>query len=153
MNIFKDFKECLNESVYTDNKKVKNAKKQYDLENFRLPRTPKGTIDTSNIGSTKSIEKKIERTPYKRPHKAVRKVVAESSDNSGIDKSVSESCKSKSLKEASTPFVDNLITDIEDGIFTWESVCMACLKYMSEDDIRDMCRVNGFYDFDEDKDE
>ena len=135
-NISDSILKSLNESVYEDNKKVKNAKKQYDIESFKKPRIMRGTVDTENVGSTKSIEKKIERTPYKRPHKATKKVVAEG-DKSGC------------LKEADTPFVDNLISDIEDGMFSWETIARACLKYMSEMDIRDMCRSNEFYNMDD----
>lgn len=142
-NISDSILQSLNESVYEDNKKVKNAKKQYDIESFKKPRIMRGTVDTENVGSTKSIEKKIERTPYKRPHKATKKVVAECDDMS--EKEVNES---DCLKEADSPFVDNLISDIEDGIFTWEEIARACLKYMSEMDIRDMCRSNEFYDID-----
>lgn len=142
-NISDSILQSLNESVYEDNKKVKNAKKQYDIESFKKPRIMRGTVDTENVGSTKSIEKKIERTPYKRPHKATKKVVAEGDDMS--EKAISESgC----LKEADSPFVDNLISDIEDGIFTWEEIARACLKYMPEMDIRDMCRSNEFYNID-----
>lgn len=216
-NISDSILQSLNESVYEDNKKVKNAKKQYDIESFKKPRIMRGTVDTENVGSTKSIEKKIERTPYKRPHKATKKVVAECDDMSekevnesieegnsyfemkfdvadvaeegdprlldivagiiknvasnldytkdapvrdtngkvigkygfgfeGVEKAISESgC----LKEADSPFVDNLISDIEDGIFTWEEIARACLKYMSEMDIRDMCRSNEFFDMDD----
>lgn len=143
-NISDSILQSLNESVYEDNKKVKNAKKQYDIESFKKPHIMRGTVDTENVGSTKSIEKKIERTPYKRPHKATKKVVAECDDMS--EKAISES---DCLKEDDSPFVDNLISDIEDGIFTWEKIARACLKYMSEMDIRDMCRSNEFYDMDD----
>lgn len=143
-NISDSILQSLNESVYEDNKKVKNAKKQYDIESFKKPHIMRGTVDTENVGSTKSIEKKIERTPYKRPHKATKKVVAECDDMG--EKEVNES---DCLKEADSPFVDNLISDIEDGIFTWEEIARACLKYMSEMDIRDMCRSNEFFDMDD----
>ena len=216
-NISDSILKSLNESVYQDNKKVKNAKKQYDIESFKKPRIMRGTVDTENVGSTKSIEKKIERTPYKRPHKATKKVVAECDGMSekevnesieegnayfemkfdiagvasegdprlldivggiiknvasnldytqdapvrdtngkvigkygfgfeGVEKAISES---ENLKEADSPFVDNLISDIEDGMFSWETIARACLKYMSEMDIRDMCRSNEFYNMDD----
>ena len=143
-NISDSILQSLNESVYEENKKVKNAKKQYDIESFKKSRIMRGTVDTENVGSTKSIEKKIERTPYKRPHKATKKVVAECDDMS--EKEVNES---DCLKEDDSSFVDNLISDIEDGIFTWEEIARACLKYMSEMDIRDMCRSNEFFDMDD----
>lgn len=145
-NISDSILQSLNESVFEDNKKVKNAKKQYDIEDYKKPRIMRGTVDTENVGSTKSIEKKIERTPYKKPHKATKKVVAEGDEMS--EKEVSESI-SENLDEANTPFVDNLISDIEDGMFSWETIARACLKYMSDEDIRDMCRSNEFYDMDD----
>ena len=230
-NISDSILQSLNESVYEDNKKVKNAKKQYDIESFKKPHIMRGTVDTENVGSTKSIEKKIERTPYKRPHKATKKIVAEGdnldksndlnlslkdvymknfpedssmfdsirddstlqdlldalksgkdvyevifgetggdsfvrenffnvlSEVLGVDyndiydmwigNSVDESDKSGCLKEADSPFVDNLISDIEDGMFSWEEIARACLKYMSDEDIRDMCRSNEFYNMDD----
>ena len=30
-----------------------------------------------------------------------------------------------------------------------DTVIMACLKYMSEDDVKDMCRLNGFIEEEE----
>lgn len=39
---------------------------------------------------------------------------------------------------------DDLISAIEDKFVTWEKVARACLKYMSEDDVKDMCRLNDF---------
>ena len=39
---------------------------------------------------------------------------------------------------------DDLISAIEDKFVTWEKVARACLKYMSEDDVKDMCRLNNF---------
>lgn len=184
-NISDSILKSLNESVYEDNKKVKNAKKQYDIESFKKPRIMRGTVDTENVGSTKSIEKKIERTPYKRPHKATKKVVAEGDEGNNMltcakcgkefpegmeaisrkdnktilcpdcgeeeamGEFVDESDKSGCLKEADTPFVDNLVSDIEDGMFSWEEIARACLKYMSDEDIRDMCRSNEFYNMDD----
>ena len=216
-NISDSILKSLNESVFEDNKKVKNAKKQYNIEDYKKPHVMRGTVDTENVGSTKSIEKKIERTPYKRPHKATKKVVAEGDemgekevnesieegnayfemkfdiagvasegdprlldivggiiknvasnldytqdapvrDNNGkvigkygfgfegVESAISES---ENLDEADTPFVENLISDIEDGMFSWEEIARACLKYMSEMDIKDMCRSNEFYNMDE----
>lgn len=184
-NISDSILQSLNESVFEDNKKVKNAKKQYNIEDYKKPRIMRGTVDTENVGSTKSIEKKIERTPYKKPHKATKKVVAEGDEGNNMltcakcgnkfpegmeaisrkdNKTIlcpdcgekeamgeffGENDKSGCLKEAVTPFVDNLISDIEDGMFTWEKIARACLKYMSDEDIRDMCRSNEFYDMDD----
>lgn len=216
-NISDSILKSLNESVFEDNKKVKNAKKQYNIEDYKKPHVMRGTVDTENVGSTKSIEKKIERTPYKRPHKATKKVVAEGDEMGekevnesieegnayfemkfdiagvasegdprlldivgGIIKNVASNLdytqdapvrdnngkvigkygfgfegvgsaisESENLDEADTPFVENLISDIEDGMFSWEEIARACLKYMSEMDIKDMCRSNEFYNMDE----
>ena len=32
-----------------------------------------------------------------------------------------------------------------------DNVIMACLKYMSEDDVKDMCEINGFIEEDEEE--
>ena len=39
---------------------------------------------------------------------------------------------------------NNLIDAVEGGLVDWETVGKACLKYVSEDDVRDMCRINDF---------
>lgn len=216
-SIFKN----LNESVYTDNKRVKGAKDQYNLEKMKKPHIMRGTIDTENVGSTKSIEKKIERTPYKKPRKATKKIVAESANlkeavayingkalkvgdkikdfrgdehefvgvtapgtafggasgkiqvksgdsvrefypqvfNATIKESnnVCENCGreleegkvcaecANKLNEDYSSFSDRLIDDLESGILDWESVCRACIKYMPDDDVRDMAYSNEFY--------
>lgn len=52
----------------------------------------------------------------------------------------------ESLNESSNPreLTDNPIDAIEGGLVSWEEVGMACLKYMSEDEVEDMCRLNDF---------
>lgn len=44
---------------------------------------------------------------------------------------------------------------VEDGLLDRDTVIMACLKYMSEDDVADMARANEFFyegeDYDEDE--
>jgi hypothetical protein len=42
---------------------------------------------------------------------------------------------------------------IEEGLLDKDNVIMACVKYMSEDDVRDMMQCNEFLDEDEDEDE
>lgn len=43
---------------------------------------------------------------------------------------------------------------VEDGLLDRDTVIMACLKYMSEDDVADMAHVNEFfYDGDEEEDD
>jgi len=39
---------------------------------------------------------------------------------------------------------NKLLELIEDGILDKDSVIMACVKYMSEDDVRDMMEINEF---------
>ena len=34
---------------------------------------------------------------------------------------------------------------VEDGLLDKDTVIMACLKYMSEDDVADMARINEFF--------
>lgn len=43
---------------------------------------------------------------------------------------------------------------VEEGMLDRDTVIMACLKYMSEDDVADMAHANEFFlDEDEDEDE
>ena len=42
------------------------------------------------------------------------------------------------------PFTCKLLDAIDEGIISHESVVVACMKYMSEDDVKDMCHVNEF---------
>jgi len=48
---------------------------------------------------------------------------------------------------------NNLICSVEEGFVTWEDVARACLSYMSEDDVKDMCRLNGFNCYTDDEEE
>jgi len=41
---------------------------------------------------------------------------------------------------------------VEEGLLDRDQVIMACLKYMSEDEVADMARANEFFD-EEDEDE
>jgi len=45
-----------------------------------------------------------------------------------------------------------LLENIESGLLDRDTVIMACVKYMSEDDVADMCHANEFF-ADEDEDE
>ena len=47
-------------------------------------------------------------------------------------------------------YTNKLLEMIEDGLFDKDDVIMACVKYMSEDDVEDMMKCN---DFIEDEDE
>ena len=46
-------------------------------------------------------------------------------------------------------YTNKLCDFIEQGIITNESVVIACLKYMSEDDVKDMMECNEFIDEDD----
>ena len=46
-----------------------------------------------------------------------------------------------------------LLDMIEDGLLDRDTVIMACVKYMSEDDVRDMMYANEFVLDTEDEDE
>lgn len=54
----------------------------------------------------------------------------------------------KTVREAT----NKLLELIEDGILDRDTVIMACVKYMSEDDVADMCHSNEFF-FDDDEDD
>ena len=41
-------------------------------------------------------------------------------------------------------YTEQLLEMIEDGILDRDAVIMACVKYMSEDEVRDMMEVNEF---------
>ena len=44
-----------------------------------------------------------------------------------------------------------LLEMIEEGILNRDTVIMACVKYMSEDDVADMCHCNEFFEYDEEE--
>jgi hypothetical protein len=48
---------------------------------------------------------------------------------------------------------NRLIEMVEEGLLDRNSVIIACVNYMSEDEVADMCRVNEFFYSDEDEDE
>ena len=47
---------------------------------------------------------------------------------------------------------DRILTMVEEGLLDRDTVIMACLKYMSEDDVRDMAHANEFF-YEDDLDE
>jgi len=59
-----------------------------------------------------------------------------------------------SIKESSPArkVTNQLLTMIEDGLLDKDTVIMACVKWMSEDDVIEMCRANEFI-MDEDEEE
>jgi hypothetical protein len=48
---------------------------------------------------------------------------------------------------------NQILNDIDEGLLDRDEVIMACLKYMSEDEVADMAHVNEFYQDDEDEEE
>ena len=48
---------------------------------------------------------------------------------------------------------NRLLEMIEDGLLNKDTVIMACVKYMSEDDVADMCHHNEFFDSEEEESE
>lgn len=54
----------------------------------------------------------------------------------------------------SREYTSKLLELIEDGMLDRDTVIMACVKYMSEDDVKDMMEANEFIlEEDEDEDE
>ena len=52
----------------------------------------------------------------------------------------------------SREYTSKLLDMIEDGLLDRDTVIMACVKYMSEDDVKDMMEHNEFID-EEDEDD
>ena len=50
-------------------------------------------------------------------------------------------------------YTEQLLEMIEDGILDRDAVIMAAVKYMSEDDVRDMMEINEFVPVAEDEEE
>jgi hypothetical protein len=50
-------------------------------------------------------------------------------------------------------YTDRLLEMIEDGMLDRDTVIMACVKYMSEQDVQDMMEINEFVTTDDDEDE
>lgn len=49
----------------------------------------------------------------------------------------------------SRKYTNHLIELIEEGMISKDIVILSCLKYMSEDDVRDMMHVNELWDEDQ----
>ena len=47
---------------------------------------------------------------------------------------------------------NKLLDLIEQGLFTNEQVVTACMKFMSEDEVAEMCKANEFFEDDEEED-
>lgn len=50
-----------------------------------------------------------------------------------------------STREATRQSTERILELVEDGLLDKDTVIMACLKYMSEDDVADMARINEFF--------
>ena len=48
---------------------------------------------------------------------------------------------------------NKLLEMVEEGMLDRDNVILACVKYMSEDQVRDMCHMNEFFEGTEDEDE
>jgi hypothetical protein len=53
----------------------------------------------------------------------------------------------------SRKITEKLLEAIEEGMLNRDTVIMACVKYMSEDDVSNMCHINEIYFDDETDDE
>lgn len=47
---------------------------------------------------------------------------------------------------------NKLLEMVEEGVLDRDTVILACVNYMSEDDVADTCRINDFF-YDEEEDE
>lgn len=47
---------------------------------------------------------------------------------------------------------NKLLEWVKEGILDRDAVILAAVNYMSEDDVKDMCHANEFFDIDEDED-
>ena len=48
---------------------------------------------------------------------------------------------------------NRLLEMVEEGLLDRDTVILACVKYMSEDDVADMCHINEFFYDDEESEE
>ena len=48
-------------------------------------------------------------------------------------------------RQATRQATERVLELVEDGLLDRDTVIMACLKYMSEDDVADMARINEFF--------
>jgi hypothetical protein len=50
-------------------------------------------------------------------------------------------------------YTNAVLEAVDEGVLDRDTVIMACLKYMSEDDVKDMVRINDFMPWLEDDEE
>ena len=46
---------------------------------------------------------------------------------------------------------NKLIELAEEGVVSWESIALSCLRYMSEDEVKDLAESEGYIDSEEDE--
>lgn len=78
----------------------------------------------------------------KDPKEARAKSLMESVQRHRLQRRIAEKAK---LNEFERNFVDDVFAAIEDGFLSYETVAIACLKYMSTDDVKDMARLNDWH--------
>lgn len=52
----------------------------------------------------------------------------------------------------SREYTNKVLEAVEEGLLDRDTVIMACLKFMSEDQVRDMCEANCFFEHEEEED-
>lgn len=57
------------------------------------------------------------------------------------------------ISNMSREYTNKLLEMVEEGLLDKDTVIMACVKYMSEDDVKDMMEANEFILEDEDEDD
>jgi hypothetical protein len=55
------------------------------------------------------------------------------------------------VKHVTRKATNKILEYVEQGLLDKDNVIMACLKYMSEDDVADMAHVNEFFPSDEEE--
>lgn len=53
----------------------------------------------------------------------------------------------------SREYTNKVLQAVEEGMLDRDLVIMACLKYMSEDSVKDMCEANEFFEYEDEEDE
>lgn len=56
------------------------------------------------------------------------------------------------MEDMTRQATNRLLEMVDEGLLDRDTVIMAAVKYMSEDEVADMCHINGFFE-DEDEDE
>lgn len=51
------------------------------------------------------------------------------------------------------PNTNKLLEMVEEGYLDKDQVILACVSYMTDDEVAEMCKMNEFFDTDEDEEE